>query len=67
MVVGVVNFGLISVRKKGERYYVEEGGLEREVWMASKRGNGDMHAGVVKVEAQAHPILSKMFRLHWNI
>ena len=36
-------------------------GLERKKRKGSKRRNGDMHAGVVEVEVQAHPFLSKNF------
>ena len=39
---------------------------QREVWRRRnereiKRGNGDMHAEVLEVEAQAHPVLSNIF------
>ena len=40
-VVGVVGFDLISLRK--ERKYEERGGLKREEWKRSKKGNGDMY------------------------
>ena len=43
------------------------GGLEREEWKGNKRKNGDMHASMVQVEAQASPVLSKFFKLLWNI
>ena len=42
MVIGVVGFILISVRKK-ERDNMRE--REREEWKGSKRGNGDRHGG----------------------
>ena len=39
----------------------------RKKWKGSKRGNGNMHAGMVEVEVQEHPVLSKFFGLHSSI
>ena len=42
----VVDFSL-NFSEKREIYYEEGGGLSREEWKGSKRGNGDMSVGMV--------------------
>ena len=59
VVVGAVGFDLISVRKKRDN--MRKLGHERGEWKVSKRGNGDLHARMVEVVAQAHLVWSKKF------
>ena len=59
VVVGVVEFGLISEREIERDNIRKGGGFERGELKGSKRGDSDMYNEVVEVEVEAYPVLLK--------